>query len=133
MAKTNKQKAKTVKKVTKTTKQGIRYTFYTVLPESEVVIPDQEVLKSRDISSGNKASKTEYLLQAGSFKRKQEADSLKARLALLGIESSVEKVQVHGDNWHRIRIGPFTSLREINATRNRLRNNDLNSILIKKR
>jgi len=69
--------------------------------------------------------------QAGSFRRQSEAESLKARLALLGIESSIQSVNVNNDTWHRVRVGSFTSLRDINETRNRLRNNNINAILVK--
>ncbi len=113
--------------------QGLRYEFYTVLPESEIVIPEQELIQREKSKPSAQQKKHSYILQAGSFRLKQQAETLKARLALLGIESSVDKVLVNGDTWHRIRIGPFVSLRDINATRNRLRNNDINAILIRAR
>lgn len=112
---------------------SLRYEFYTVLPESEIVIPEQELIQREKNSPSAQKKKHSYILQAGSFRKLQEAESLKARLALLGIESSVEKVLVHGDTWHRIRIGPFVSLRDINSTRNRLVHNDINAILIRTR
>ena len=112
---------------------GLRYEFYTVLPESEIVIPEQELLQRERSKPSAQQKKHAYILQAGSFRKKQQAETLKARLALLGIESSVDKVIVHGDAWHRIRIGPFISIREINSTRNRLRNNDINAILLRAR
>lgn len=111
--------------------EGLRYEFYTVLPESEIVIPQQE-LKEREKALPSAMHKdSAYILQAGSFKKLSEAESLKARLALLGIESTAEKVLVQGDTWYRIRIGPFASIRDINSTRNRLRHNDINAILIR--
>ena len=128
-----KQKAKAVakKKVKKVkrqvTKNGLRYEFYTVLPKSEIVISDEEIRQREKTGR----PKYRYLLQAGSFRKQQDAEALKARLAFLSIESSVEKVTVHGDNWHRIRIGPFSSFREINSTRNRLLKNNINAILIR--
>jgi len=125
---TKKTARKTVKVVKKkVTKKGLHYEFYTVLPKSEIVISDDEI-RQRE-----KTGKPEYhyLLQAGSFRRQQDAESLKARLAFLSIESSIEKVIVNGDNWHRIRIGPFSSFRDINSTRNRLLKNDINAILIR--
>ena len=118
---------------TKTVDNGLRYEFYTVLPESEIVIPEQEMVEREKSRPGAQQKKHAYILQAGSFRKKQEAETLKARLALIGIESSVDKVQVHGDTWLRIRIGPFVSIREINSTRNRLRSNDINAILIRAR
>lgn len=112
---------------------GLRYEFYTVLPESEIVIPEQELIQRERSKPESQQKKHAYILQAGSFRKKTQAETLKARLALLGIESTAEKVLVHGDTWYRIRIGPFVSIREINSTRNRLRNNDINAILIRTR
>lgn len=112
---------------------SLRYEFYTVLPESEIVIPEQELLQRERQSPGSKKVKHAYILQAGSFRQKTEAESLKARLALLGVESSVEKVVVNGDIWHRIRIGPYVSVRDINSVRNRLLHNNINAILIRAR
>ena len=121
---TKKQRSKTEKK------DGVRYEFYTVLPNSEVVIPDQEIIKREKQNQAGKV-KYKYLLQAGSFRKRFEAESLKARLALLGVESNVQKVEVNGDDWHRIRIGPLASIREINGIRNRLLQNDVSAILIR--
>lgn len=128
-----KKKTKTMKPASEEN-AGLRYEFYTLLPESEVVIPDQELTQAT-AKPGTEAStpKAVYMLQAGSFRREQEAESLKAQLALIGIESSIEKVTVHGDTWHRLRIGPFTSVRDVNETRNRLQRNDINAILVKLR
>jgi len=119
---------KKVKQVNKqASKKGLHYEFYTVLPKSEIVISDEEI-KQREKAG---RPKYRYLLQAGSFRRQQDAESLKARLAFLSIESSIENVTVNGDSWHRIRIGPFKSFREINGTRNRLLKNNINAILIR--
>ena len=115
-----------VKKVKKkpVKNDGLRYEFYTVLPESEIVIPEDTVEERVTV-------KHRYVLQAGSFRKQTEADSLRARLALLGVESSIEKVAVNGDDWHRVRIGPYKSIRDVNSTRNLLARNNVNVILIK--
>lgn len=132
------KKITTTKKASTPTEKAVddnslRYEFYTVLPESEIVIPEQEMIQRERQSPGLKKNKHTYILQAGSFRKKQEAETLKARLALLGVESSVEKVVVNKDIWHRIRIGPFVSVREINSVRNRLLHNNINAILIRTR
>lgn len=125
-------KKKAVKSKTKIKEKntGMRYEFYTVLPKSEIVIPDQEIIKrEKERQAGKPIYK--YLLQAGSFRKRTEAESLKARMALLGIESGVQKVEVNGDDWYRVRIGPLDSARELNGIRNRLVKNDISAILIR--
>ena len=73
-----------------------------------------------------------YFLQAGSFRSFAEADNLKAQLALLGVESKIDTVTVNNtDTWHRVRVGPYQDLRELNKIRTRLLNNNINAILLK--
>jgi cell division protein FtsN len=87
-------------------KQEPKFNFYTILPELEVLIPDSET-QPPSTSSANLKSNKQYMLQAGSFQNKNDADKLKASLALLGFETSIQRVSVDGDEWHRVRIGPY--------------------------
>ncbi len=113
----------------KDTKSKQQFDFYTILPKMEVVVPNVR----------DKAGRTEpvdkpgtYFLQAGSFRSYAEADTLKARLALLGVESKIDTVTVkNNDTWHRVRVGPYQDLRELNKIRTRLLNNNINAILLK--
>jgi cell division septation protein DedD len=82
------------------------YDFYTILPETETVIPDREW---NDLK--HKPEKgAQYVLQAASYNNFQQADHLKARLALNGLESTIQKVTV-GDKgtFYRVRLGPFSN------------------------
>jgi cell division protein FtsN len=72
-----------------------------------------------------------YLLQAGSFKLKKQAESHKAKLALLGVISHIEKVKINGDLWYRVRVGPFKSYKEIRVNLKRLRKNNINVIPVR--
>lgn len=118
---------------TKSVLEKLKYEFYTLLPESEVVIPDTEIaerIAQMQKSSSHKKSE-DYLLQAGSFKTGTQAESLKAKLAFLGIESDIQTVSIGDDTWYRVRVGPFKNLVEINEIRSRLRENRINAILVK--
>lgn len=104
-----------------------RFDFYTILPEMEVVVPEAQ--KSAQPNGADKNSV--YLLQIGSFRNFAEADSLKARLALLGVESKIETVSSSDKEvWHRVRVGPYSDARELNKIRTRLLNNNINAILM---
>ena len=60
-------------------------------------------------------------LQVGAFENPGEADNLRARLALAGIEASAQRVQLaDGRVVHRVRIGPFSRPEDMNPTRARL-------------
>jgi cell division protein FtsN len=135
-------KHKTPAKPVKKKDDKTNFDFYSLLPSMEMVIPDKEV-KVRDedvpkqapvVTNTNKKTnkkQTQYILQVGSFHDEHQADRLKAGLALLGVESTIEPVKIkNSGTWHRVRVGPFTNLREIDKVRSRLRANNLNPILL---
>jgi cell division septation protein DedD len=63
-------------------------------------------------------STTVYFLQVGAFQKAADADNLKAKLALTGLEASVQQVSIpeKGD-MHRVRVGPFRDPDEMNKAR----------------
>lgn len=74
-----------------------------------------------------------YLLQVGSFRRLNEADQLKAKLALLGVEASIQNVELaRGETWHRVRIGPFNDRQHLSEIRKRLQENEIHTIVLKR-
>jgi len=109
-----------------------KFDFYTLLPELEVVIPHEETQPQQKKSTSNKpATHTGgYLLQAGSFQQFNEADSLKARLALLGVEAHIQSVDVNNSKWHRVRIGPSNDRQALEQLRKRLRTNHIDTMLM---
>ncbi len=116
-----------------------RFDFYTLLPELEVVIPEDERTPTNNrkppATATPEATGAEggYLLQAGSFQQHSEADSLKANLALLGVAADIQTVNVDKDTWHRVRIGPYNNLVELNKVRDKLRKNQIDTLLMKAR
>lgn len=129
---------KTERKQATATSAKRRFDFYTLLPELEVVVPDDEA-RSSSATTGDAASTPAatatgpYVLQAGSFQRAQEADTLKANLALLGVEANIQTVTVDNNIWHRVRVGPYTDLAELNRVRERLTHNQIDTVLLKER
>jgi len=108
-----------------------KFDFYTILPELEVAIPEQELINTNKNPPTNTETQ-QYMLQAGSFKKYEEADKLKARLALEGIVANIQKVKINPtDTWHRVRIGPLSDVKSLNQTRRRLRNLGIASIVVK--
>jgi cell division protein FtsN len=60
-------------------------------------------------------------LQVGAFENPSEADNLKARLALSGIQASAQRTQLpDGRVVHRVRIGPYAKPEDMNPMRSRL-------------
>jgi cell division protein FtsN len=57
---------------------------------------------------------------------------LRAKLGLLGLETSIQTVSVDSaQTWHRVRVGPFSNLRELNDARALLKKNGVDAILIR--
>jgi cell division protein FtsN len=111
-----------------------QYDFFTVLPEMEVVVPEQELIervKPQSDSTPGAPDSARYLLQVGSFRDMADADQLKARLALLGVVARVQTVTVNDTTWHRVRVGPVGSAREADDVRGRLADNGIDSLVMK--
>lgn len=111
--------------------KGVRFEFYTLLPESEVVIPEKELEQTAQPGKVQERPPDSYMLQIGSFRKQPEAESLKGELALLGVVAHIQRVEIKGDTWYRVRVGPFDSYDEINRARDRLRANSVNAIPVK--
>ncbi len=112
------------------------YDFFTVLPEIETVVPGREIEeRAREAQaapdeappvSGNGP----YLLQVGSFRSENDAESLRAELALLGMSARVQSVTVDNETWHRVRIGPFDDASATDEARRRLQANGLDGMVL---
>jgi cell division protein FtsN len=72
-----------------------------------------------------------YLLQVGAFPNSADAESLKAKLALQGFVANVQSVNVGGQTYHRVRLGPFRSAIELESTKQRLASAGINAIALK--
>ena len=110
-----------------------RFDFYNLLPEMEVIVPEQEISGTQTHEGVKQVEKPgTYLLQAGSFRSQQQADQLRAKLALLGLETSLQTVSINSTQaWHRVRVGPFNNLKDLNEARSLLKKNGVDAILIR--
>ncbi len=107
-----------------------QFDFYTILPEKEVIVPDHEISTRAREERVGQAKIASYILQAGSFKEFKDADALRAKLALMGIESKVEKAKVGNVVWNRVKMGPYTQMASVSTIRGRLRENGIDVIVI---
>ena len=98
-----------------------RFTFYDMLPNFEVIIPEQEPNVAADVEPKAVVEPGLYVLQAGSFSAYVDADRRRAELGLHGIESKIQRVTIDDKTYHRVRIGPTDNLDELNILRSRLR------------
>jgi cell division protein FtsN len=107
----------------------LEFDFYKILPGWEEAVTDRE-FKRQTVRS----SKEVYFLQVAAFPKAADADNLKARLALSGIESKIQTAQLpDGGIWHRVRVGPFSDENELTDSREALKRINLEANLIKVR
>ena len=102
-----------------------RFTYYDILPGTEQPVTEQEI---KQAPSG----KDQYYLQAGSFQTEVDANNLKAKLALIGVEALIQTASLPDKGvWHRVRVGPYSDIEELNKARATLSQNGVQSSLIK--
>lgn len=141
------------------------YDFYTLLPESEVIVPPQAQQQPAPAPTAKPVSPeeaakidaaraqaalngqipppppvvaqppvtTQFFLQAGSFRRKDDADSVRAQIILLGQNVRVESGKVREETWHRVLVGPFASREQLAQSQKALAANGFSNLLLQQR
>src|SRR5690606_24545451 len=113
-------------------KQKPRYDFYTLLRERETQVSDKElagnvraetIRPAAPAPAQPQAARERYLLQAGAFRDVRDADAVKARIALAGLQARVETANVNGAPVHRVRLGPYATASELEAAKRQLAEN----------
>lgn len=113
-------------------KQDPRFSFYDMLPKYEIVIPQVEYRSPEQKANPEVNNPGLYLIQVASFRDYGDADTMKARLALLGIEADIrEATLASGETWYRVRIGPEQDTDRINTILARLQDNQIDSMLMR--
>lgn len=100
-----------------------RFDFYEILPGK------QEPTAHRD---AKEPEREVTYLQAGAFQKSSDADNLKARLALAGLEAQIQTATLADNSvWHRVRLGPYATSAELDRARAVLRENKIEPSVIK--
>ncbi len=124
-------KPKTKGVTKKSTKPEVQFDFYTILPKAEFVVPDHEVkTRVREERVGKEKSGVQYAVQAGSFRHYKDADSLKAKLLLMGFLPKIEKAEVGSVTWYRVKMGPYQRLASVDAIQSRLKANKMDAMVM---
>lgn len=106
-----------------------RFDFYKILPGTEEAVTDKEFRRAAPASV-----KEVYFLQVAAFQNPSDADNMKARLALAGIEAQIQTATLpDGQVWHRVRVGPLRGQDELSKSRTALKENNIEPNLIKVR
>lgn len=110
-----------------------KFDFYKILPGTEEPVTEKELKDAAKADRGQpESAKAVYFIQAGSFQNPADADNQKARIALLGFESSVDPTPLPDKGtWYRVRMGPYASLEDLNRVRRVLSQNGIDANLVK--
>lgn len=113
-----------------------RFEFYQILPgDKEVTEREARSATARPGSSPASPkphSGEVYWLQAGAFSEEREADNLRARIALTGLEAQVRAVSIPDKGTlYRVRLGPYQSLDNANRIKSTLSQNGVGTAIIR--
>jgi len=114
-----------------------RFEFYKILPSGQEPAPATGDGKSPQAQPPAAAqapapSGEAFYLQAGAFQKAADAENLKAKLALMGLETSLQEVNVPDKGvMHRVRVGPFAKPEDMNRVRNQLSQNGIQATVMK--
>ena len=126
--------------------QSTTYDFFTVLPEIEVVVTEEEepevAAPAQTEQSNDQTTETDsqavtqpksaYMLQAGSFNSEADAERQKANLALIGLSSTIQKITIQGrGDFYRVRLGPYVNHQKMVETDERLRQEGIKALRLK--
>jgi len=109
-----------------------RFDFYRILPGQEEAVSEQQMKQAAQAAKAGAPPADTYILQAGAFQNPADADNLKAKLALLGLEASVEPTNLPDKGvWYRVRLGPYAGVDEINRVRAQLAQESVEASVVK--
>ena len=106
-----------------------RFDFYTMLPEQTI---DGPVEPAEVTKPPPGAAQETYLLQAGSFRQREDADRRRAELLLLGLEPRIEETNSDNGRWYRVYLGPFNSHSAMTRARSLTAAQDIDTLLLKR-
>ena len=72
-----------------------------------------------------------YILQAGAFGASGDAETVKAKIAMLGLNARVESAQISGKTVYRVRMGPYGTASELADAKSKLASGGLPAMAVK--
>lgn len=109
-----------------------RFAFYRMLPDYKVVIPKEKDRTPAQKAHPQVAHGGTYIIQVASFRDFKSANAEKAKLALLGIESQIQKARdAKGQTWYRVRVGPSQDTHRLDRVLSLLQQHHVDSLVMR--
>jgi cell division protein FtsN len=74
-----------------------------------------------------------FQLQAGAFKSPDDADAMRAQLAMIGLDARIFPIEQGGQTLYRVRLGPYGQLEDVNRIRKLLADNNIEAQIVRLR
>jgi cell division protein FtsN len=94
--------------------------------EAAPATPEAAAAKQEALPEGSR-----FLLQAGAFKSSEDADGMRAQLAMLGLDARVFPIEQGGQTLYRVRLGPYGQLDDVNRVRKLLADNSIEAQIVR--
>ena len=120
-----------------------KFDFYNLLPDQEVLVPDEEIERQvrkappprpqepqQATPPKSAGSGKRYIVQVSSFRSSKDANTLKAKLGLLGLRARVNKANIKGSTWYRVQLGPYSNAAAMQDVRKQLASSGYQSLAI---
>ena len=105
-----------------------RFEFYDRLSEQDIEFPKE----TAQFGENHISSFSDYLLQAGSFRRTEDADRRRAQLILLGMDAVISETQSDNGRWYRVQAGPFETRSKLERARAILADQNIDTLLLRR-
>ena len=108
-----------------------KFDFYKILPGQENPAPQNAAPAEPAAPAAPAAPAVEsYYLQAGAFQKREDADNMKAKLAMLGLESEIQTGS-GADSKYRVRIGTYQNQDDLGKAQEELKQNGIAASVVK--
>jgi cell division protein FtsN len=97
---------------------------------SPQLLPKIELNAKKDLNSKTKLAAAQYLVQVGLFRKSNQADELKANLALQGFSPTIQKITAQDGAWFRVTVGPYSSESLAQKQKSRLEKYRIHAVLV---
>lgn len=98
-------------------------------PESKTPVVEKSTVAVT--KAENPDDKWKYYLQAGAFREQTDAESIRAKLALMGVEAKISERQSETGLLYRVRVGPFGEIEAMNRVRSKLSDNGVDAAVVR--
>ena len=109
-----------------TKQKTTQFEFYEILPEKENKYrkSDLSTVRNKNIDE-NKI----YFLQAGAFKKREDAENRRVKLVLLDLEPEISLTQEKNDSLYKLTVGPLRSLTEAKKVQKLIEDDGIKTLL----